>query len=159
MIESNIGKISKTHSPRSPKNTFWEVFQIKFFAINIKWTKWSQHQLCDLTINCDLWLVSIVNCDNRLWLCYKLLCSIFSEYSQSVDFIKPNINLTHKVKYIVKLIEVWSCFPIYGKLENHYEKLENHFFSHYLDQLWTILTESSQKKEHNQNSSVFKALR
>ena len=142
MIESNIGKISKTHSPRSPKNTFWEVFQIKFFAINIKWTKWSQHQLID-----------------RLWLCYKFLCSIFSEDSQSIDFIKPNINLTHKVKYIVKLIELWSCFPIYGKLKNHYEKLENHFFSHYLDQLWTILTESSQKKEHNQNSSVFKALR
>ena len=142
MIECNIGKISKTHSPRCRKNTFSEVFQIKFFAINIKWTKWSQHQLID-----------------RLWLCYKFLCSIFSEDSQSIDFIKPNINLTHKVKYIVKLIELWSCFPIYGKLENHYEKLENHFFSHYLDQLWTILTESSQKKEHNQNSSVFKALR
>ena len=129
MIECNIGKISKTRSPRCRKNTFSEVFQIKFFAINIKWTKWSQHQLID-----------------RLWLCYKFLCSIFSEDSQSIDFIKPNINLTHKVKHTVKLMEVSSCFSIYGKLENkknnenqsenHYdklennEKLENHFFSH-----------------------------
>ena len=97
MIESNIGKISKTHSPRSPKNTFWEVFQIKFFAINIKWTKWSQHQLID-----------------RLWLRYKFLCSIFSDDSQSIDFIKPNINWTHKVKYIVKLMEVCHVFTFIG---------------------------------------------
>ena len=87
---------------------FRRFFQIKCFAINTKWTKLSQHQLID-----------------RLWLCYKFLCSIFSEESQSIDSIKPNVNLTHKVKYIVKLMEVWSCFPIYGKLENHYEKLEN----------------------------------
>ena len=76
----------------------------------------------------------------------KNSCSIFGEDSQSIDFIKPSMNLTHKVKYIVKLMVVWSCFPIYGKLknhseklennENHYEKLENnekhknHFFSH-----------------------------
>ena len=133
MTECNTGEISKTHSPRCHKNTFSEV---KFFAINIKWTKWSQHQLID-----------------RLWLCYKFLCSIFSEDSQSIDFIKPNINLTHKVKHTVKLMEVSSCFTIYEKLENHYgkfenkknnenqyenhydklennEKLENHFFSH-----------------------------
>ena len=89
MIECNIGKISKTRSPRCPKNTFSEVFQIKFFAINIKWTKWSPHQLI-----------------GRLWLCYKFSCSIFSENSESIDFIKPNVNLTHKVKYIVKLMEV-----------------------------------------------------
>ena len=54
MTECNIEETSKTHSPKCCKNTFSEVFQIKFFAINIKWTKWSQHQLCDLTINCDL---------------------------------------------------------------------------------------------------------
>ena len=58
MVECNIGKISKTHSPRCRKNTFSEVFQIKLFAINIKWTKWSQHQLID-----------------RSWLCYKCLCA------------------------------------------------------------------------------------
>ena len=57
MTECNIEETSKTHSPKCCKNTFSEVFQIKFFAINIKWTKWSQHQLCDLTINCDLQLV------------------------------------------------------------------------------------------------------
>ena len=68
---------------------FRRFFQIKCFAINTKWTKLSQHQLID-----------------RLWLCYKFLCSIFSEESQSIDSIKPNVNLTHKVKYIVKLMEV-----------------------------------------------------
>ena len=50
MIECN-GKISKTHSPRCPKNTFSEVFHIKFFAINIKWTKRSQHQLIDIDVD------------------------------------------------------------------------------------------------------------
>ena len=41
MIKRSVGKILKTHSPRSPKNTFAEVFHIKFFAFNIKWTKCS----------------------------------------------------------------------------------------------------------------------
>ena len=31
----------KTHSYRSLENTYPEVFRIKFFAFNIKWTKWS----------------------------------------------------------------------------------------------------------------------
>ena len=48
MIKCNIGKISKTHSPTCLKNTFSEVFCIKFFAFNIKWTNWSQHQLIDV---------------------------------------------------------------------------------------------------------------
>ena len=37
MIKCNLGKIRKTNSPRCPKNTFPEVFHIKFFACNIKW--------------------------------------------------------------------------------------------------------------------------
>ena len=43
MIECNLGKIWKTHSPRCTKNTFPEFFRIKlsFFAFKIKWTKWS----------------------------------------------------------------------------------------------------------------------
>ena len=48
MIKCNIGKISKTHSPTCLKNTFSEAFCIKFFAFNIKWTNWSQHQLIDV---------------------------------------------------------------------------------------------------------------
>ena len=43
MAECNIGKISESHSSRFPKNTFSGVFHINFLAINIKWTKWSQH--------------------------------------------------------------------------------------------------------------------
>ena len=73
MIECKNGKISKTPSLRFPKNTFSEVFHNKFFAINIKLTKWSQNL-------------------NRLWPCYKCLCSIFSEDSQSINFNKPNAN-------------------------------------------------------------------
>ena len=41
IIECSTGKISKTNSPRCPKNTFSEVFRIKFFAFNVKWIKWS----------------------------------------------------------------------------------------------------------------------
>ena len=42
MIEFNLGKIWKTHSPRYHENIFPEAFYIiKFFAFNINWTKWS----------------------------------------------------------------------------------------------------------------------
>ena len=75
---------------------------------------------------------------------------ISSEDSQSIDFIKPNVNWTHKVKYINQINGGLIMF-------SHNKKLKNIFFK--LDQLWTIFTESLQKKEHNQNSSVFKALR
>ena len=43
MGECSIGKISKSHSSRFPKNTFSGVSHINFLAINVKWTKWSQH--------------------------------------------------------------------------------------------------------------------
>ena len=40
-IECNLAKIWKTHPPRCRKNSFPEVFCIKFSAFNIKWSKWS----------------------------------------------------------------------------------------------------------------------
>ena len=37
-------------------------------------------------------------------------------YGQRKYWIANRGFLTHKFKYIVKLMKVWSCFPIYGKL-------------------------------------------
>ena len=48
MIEWNLGRIWKTHLPRCPKITFPDVFQITFYAFNIKWTKWNECQLIDI---------------------------------------------------------------------------------------------------------------
>ena len=36
MIESNIGKIWKTNTPRCPKNTFPEVFVLSLVTFNTK---------------------------------------------------------------------------------------------------------------------------
>ena len=37
----DLEKIWKTHLPRCPKNPFPEIFRIRLFVFNIKWTKWS----------------------------------------------------------------------------------------------------------------------
>ena len=55
-----------THSPRGPKNTFPEVSHIKFFAFNIKWTKWSLYHLigldCGTVVNlCVAYLIMSYN--------------------------------------------------------------------------------------------------
>ena len=71
MIESNLEKIWKTHTPRCPKKKFSEFFRIKFFAFKIMesiWTHW-----------------------NRLWLYYKFLCSMLSNDTQPFDFISSNL--------------------------------------------------------------------
>ena len=71
--------VSITHSPRSPKITFPEVFHIKFFAFNIKWTECSLYELIDIDVN--------------------------SKAAQLFDFIKLNIiqKLAYKVKYISQI--------------------------------------------------------
>ena len=130
-LRATLGKCQKP-TPRFLKNIFSEVFHSKFLAINIKWTKWGQH----LQLDCGFAINAFV--------------AYLVKTQQSIDFIKPNVNWTHKVKYINQINGGLIMF-------SHNKKLKNIFFK--LDQLWTIFTESLQKKEHNQNSSVFKALR
>ena len=93
----DLEKIWKTQHPRCTKNTYPEVFRIKFIAFNIYWTHWG-----------------------RLWLCYKFLCRMFSKGTQPFDFVKHNIirKLVYKVKYIDQINGVFRKFEskIFSKL-------------------------------------------
>ena len=68
LIKWKLGKMWKTHSPRSPKNGFPKAFHIRFSFL---------HLISNGLISASRW-----------WLCYKFLCSIFSKNTQPLDFIK-----------------------------------------------------------------------
>ena len=111
-------EIWKIYSPGCPKNTFSEVFRIKFYVFNVKWTKWSLLTYCHRLRLCYKFLCNFTNfsvldfCKNMNPRLYKFV--IFSKGTQPFDFMKTNViwKLTYKKLKTnqVKLMEVWSCF-------------------------------------------------
>ena len=134
LIDCNLGKICKTRSPRYPKNTFPEVFCIKVSFFHL--------------ISNGLNGVIINSLQCRLWLCFKLLRSIFSKSTQPFDFIRRNIiwKLTYKVKYINEINEVLIIF--FANSGIRFFKLS------WLD-CEQYGKNQNEEKEHNQHSSVF----
>ena len=92
IIECQLWKIWKNHSPRCPKIHFQRFYHIKlsFFCI-----------YCQVE-QMELMLMELVSTHwHRLWLCHKFLGSMFSKDLQPFDSIKHNIirKLAYKVKY------------------------------------------------------------
>ena len=122
----------KTHPPRSPKNTFSEIFHIKYFAFNIRWNKWNQYQFIDIDY------VFVTN-----------FCSIFSKDTKAFDFTKCNAirKLAYKVKYIRQINGGLIMFSANSR--TRFSKIS------WLD-CEQYGKNRCKKKEHNQYSSVFK---
>ena len=130
MIEGKLRKIWEAQPSRSPKNTFAEVFHIKFFVFNSK-----MYQMELISIH---W--------HRLLLCYKF------HVMQSFDFIKCNIiqKLACKVKFISLI--TGGLIMFFGNSRIRFLKIS------WLD-CEKYGKNQCKKKEHNQHSSVFKMLR